>query len=150
MNKSVNRKLKGVISVVPTPIDANENIDENSINLLVKRLIKNNMSLFCLGSAGESMNLSFSNRVEAARLFAEANNGEMPLLVGCGGYSTKEIIDFIGQIKDASIDGVHLIPYDAKVSSNTVERLFLDIAEASEIPIWIYNNKVIYLIKCIY
>ena len=135
-----NRKLKGVISVVPTPLDHNENIDEDSVTLLVDRLIRNNMSLFCLGSAGESMNLSFKNRVQAARSFSQANNGRMPLLVGCGGYSTQEILSFIDQIKEEAIDGVHLIPYDSKISPNTVERLFLDVAESSQIPVWVYQN----------
>ncbi len=134
------KKIEGVISVVPTPLKEDETIDLDSLNLLVERLVKYEMPMFCLGSAGEAMNLSYSERVNAAISFSRANNGRVPLLVGCGGYGTRDVLNFINEIKSEKIDGVHLIPYDGKVSPNIAERLIRDVADNSPIPVWIYQN----------
>ena len=52
------KKIEGVISVVPTPLKEDETIDLDSLDLLVERLVQYNMPMFCLGSAGEAMNLT--------------------------------------------------------------------------------------------
>ena len=43
------KKIEGVISVVPNPLKEDETIDLDSLNLLVERLVKYEMQMFCLG-----------------------------------------------------------------------------------------------------
>ncbi len=136
----MKKNIEGILSVVPTPLTSEEKIDKKSIALLVNRLKEFKMAMFCLGSAGESMNLRLEERIKAAKYFSQENNGTLPLLVGCGGYGSKDILDFINHIKDEKIDGVHLIPYDGKIGPKIVEKLFLEVAEQSPIPVWIYQN----------
>lgn len=133
-------KINGIVSVVPTPLTDNESVDFKGIENIVEFLVEQNYSMFALGSAGEGMNLTFKDRVAVARKIAKVNNGRVPLLIGGGGFGVKDIVEFIGEIDDCKIDGIHVIPYDNKVSSSTVESFYMAIADRSSIPIWLYQN----------
>ena len=109
-------RIKGVMAVVPTPLIENEDADIESIERLIEFLASQGLSLFALGSAGEGMNLTFSTRVAVARKMAEVNDGRVPLLGGGGGFSVKASLEFIDAIADCKVDGVHIIPYDGKIS----------------------------------
>lgn len=134
------KRIKGVMAVVPTPLTQNEDADLAAIERLIDFLASHGLSLFALGSAGEGMNLTFKTRVAAARKMAEVNNGRVPLLMGGGGFSVKDCLEFIDAVADCNIDGIHIIPYDKKISGQAVELLYRGIADKSPLPIWLYQN----------
>jgi 4-hydroxy-tetrahydrodipicolinate synthase len=134
------KRLKGVVAVVPTPLNEDETPDLDGTERLIDRLASHGLPLFTLGSAGEGMNLTFATRVAATRKMAEVNDGRVPLLVGGGGFSVKASLEFIDAIADTKVDGVHVIPYDGKVGGDAVEGLYQDIADRSPLPIWLYQN----------
>lgn len=134
------KRITGVMAVVPTPLTENEDADIEGIERLIELLAGNGLSLFALGSAGEGMNLTFDTRVAVARKMAEVNDGRVPLLVGGGGFGVRETLEFIDAVSDCRIDGVHVIPYDKKVSGEAVESLYREIADRSGLPIWLYQN----------
>lgn len=134
------KRIKGVMAVVPTPLTEAEDADLAGTEKLINFLAGHGTSLFALGSAGEGMNLTFRTRVAFARKMAEVNDGRVPLLVGGGGFSVRESLEFIDAVADCRIDGIHVIPYDKKVSGAAVERLYLGIADRSPLPIWLYQN----------
>lgn len=133
-------RIKGVMAVVPTPLNIDETPDFDGIETLVNFLVDNNMGMFALGSAGEGMNIPFQDRVAIARKMAEVNDGRQPLLIGAGSFSVREALQFIEALGEAKVDGVHVIPYDKKISGNAVEALYTDIADRSHIPVWLYQN----------
>ena len=132
--------IVGPVAVSPTPLDPAQNVDVEGIERLVELLVENDLGIFALGSAGEGMNLTFEDRVVAARKMAEVNDGRVPLLIGAGSFSVKEALGFIDAVADCNIDGVHVIPYDSKVSGEAVETLYSEIADRSPIPIWLYQK----------
>lgn len=134
------KRIKGVMAVVPTPLTVEEDVDLAGMERLIDFLAGQGMSLFALGSAGEGMNLTFKTRVAAARKMAEVNNGCVPLLVGGGGFSVRECLEFVDAVADCRIDGIHIIPYDKKCSGVAVELLYRDIADRAALPIWLYQN----------
>lgn len=134
------RRIKGVMSVVPTPLTEDEDADIEGIDRLINFIVGHGLSLFALGSAGEGMNLTFATRVTVARKMAEVNDGRVPLLVGGGGFSVRDSLEFIDAVADCSIDGIHIIPYDKKISGEAVELLYRGIADKSPLPIWLYQN----------
>ena len=134
------RRIKGVMAVVPTPLTVTEDADVEGIERLINLLAGHGLPLFVLGSAGEGMNLTFSTRVDVARKVAEVNDGRVPLLVGGGTFSVRESVEFINAVADCKIDGVHVIPYDKKISGAAVESLYRGIADESPLPIWLYQN----------
>jgi 4-hydroxy-tetrahydrodipicolinate synthase len=132
--------IKGVMAVVPTPLNADESADLDGVEKLTEFLVGKGTSLFALGSAGEGMNLTEDVRVATARRMAEVNDGRMPLLVGAGAFSVKQALTFIDKIADSRIDGVHVIPYDGKISGEAVEAMYMAIADRSPLPLWLYQN----------
>lgn len=134
------KRLKGVVSVVPTPLNEDETPDLDGTERLIDSLAGKGLALFTLGSAGEGMNLTFESRVAVTRKMAEVNDGRVPLLGGGGGFSVKASLEFIDAIADCKVDGVHIIPYDGKISGEAVEGLYQNIADRSPLPIWLYQN----------
>ena len=128
------------MAVVPTPLKANEDADLEGIERLINFLAGHGLALFALGSAGEGMNLTFATRVVVARKMAEVNNGRVPLLVGGGSFSVRGSLEFIDAVADCCIDGIHIIPYDKKISGEAVQLLYRGIADQSPLPIWLYQN----------
>lgn len=134
------KRIIGVMAVVPTPLTTNEDADLDGIERLIDFLARHEVSLFALGSAGEGMNLTFATRVAAARKMAEVNDGRVPLLVGGGSFSVRDSLEFINAVADCRIDGIHVLPYDKKISGAAVESLYRGIADRSPLPIWLYQN----------
>lgn len=134
------KRIEGVMAVVPTPLTGEEDADLDGIERLIDFLAGHGLSLFALGSAGEGMNLTFKTRVAVARKMAEVNAGRVPLLMGGGGFSVRDVLEFIDAVADCPIDGIHVIPYDKKVSGAAVESLYRGIADRSPLPIWLYQN----------
>lgn len=132
--------LKGIISIVPTPLDETEEIDIVGTKKLANYLCKHGFPLFCLGSAGEGMNLSLASRLNFANNFALEINGQVPILMGAGGFGVKDCLDFIDRLNSEKITGVHVIPYDSKLSDSGLEKFYKSIADNSPIPIWLYQN----------
>lgn len=134
------KRIKGVVAVVPTPLTVNEDADLEGIERLINFLAAHGLALFALGSAGEGMNLTFATRVAVARKMAEVNNGRVPILVGGGSFCVRDSLEFIEAVADCRIDGIHVIPYDKKISGEAVELLYRGIADRSPLPIWLYQN----------
>lgn len=133
-------QIKGVMAVVPSPLNEDESSDIDSVERITDFLVGHNISMFALGSAGEGMNLTEDVRVATARRMAEVNDGRTPLLIGGGTFSVKAALNYIDQVADTKIDGIHVIPYDGKVSGQAVEELYVAIADRSPLPIWLYQN----------
>jgi len=132
--------IEGVMAVVPTPLNGDESADLSGVEKVADFLAKKSVSMFALGSAGEGMNLTEGVRVEVARRMADVNNGRAPLLIGGGTFSAKQALNFIDKVADAKITGIHIIPYDGKISGDAVESMYEFIAERSPLPIWLYQN----------
>ena len=96
--------------------------------------------MFCLGSAGEGMNLSFKTRLKFANYFLNEINNQQPVLMGAGGFGVKDCLDFINEIDSSKTYGIHVIPYDSKLSDKGLESFYLNLADKSPIPIWLYQN----------
>ncbi|MCG8509603.1 MAG: dihydrodipicolinate synthase family protein [Rhodospirillales bacterium] len=128
------------MAVVPTPLTADESADLDGAERVTDFLASRDVALFALGSAGEGMNLTEEVRVQTARRMAEVNDGRTLLLVGAGAFSVKQALTLIDKIADTKIDGVHVIPYDGKVSGEAVEAMYLAIADRSPLPLWLYQN----------
>jgi len=131
---------KGVVAVVPTPLNEDETPDMEGVESLINFLVDNNVGLFALGSAGEQMNLPFDTKVKVAKKMAEVNNGRVPILMGGGTFGIQEALDFCEEIKECKIDGIHIISYDVKLSGAAIEKFYFDLADRVPFPLWVYQN----------
>ena len=98
------------------------------------------------GSNGEAVHLSHAERQTVTRTtrtaLDDAGFVNMPIIVGCGGQSTRETIQFCHEAVISGGDYALILPpnyYKGLFTSDTVREFFVTVADASPIPILIYN-----------
>lgn len=70
----------------------------------------------------------------------EVNNGRVPILMGCGGNNTRAVVQELKSADWSGIDGVlSVCPYYNKPSQEGLYQHFKAIAEASPLPVVLYN-----------
>ncbi|GAA5967900.1 hypothetical protein JCM3765_001782 [Sporobolomyces pararoseus] len=105
------------------------------------------VGIVCLGSMGEAVQLTHEERnqvVEAARqaLDSDPNLSKIPLIVGTGASSTKETIQLSIEAAERGADFAMVITpgyFAGALHKEALKTFFVDVAEASPIPIILYN-----------
>ena len=134
--------IHGICPVMVTPMLADGTPDEASTARLVEHLIDNGAKgLWILGSASEEIHISRGDRIRLIKTVCDATAGRIPVLTGTALIGMAEILEFINEIADFGVAGVHTLYLDHKQSEshmiNAIERL----ADSSPVPIWLYNNR---------
>lgn len=133
--------ISGSIVALVTPMDAEGNLDWDSLTRLVDfHLQEGTNAIVAVGTTGESATLAFDEHVAVIRHVVKQVAGRIPVIAGTGANSTREAIELTAAAKEAGADACLLVtPYYNKP---TQEGLFLHhkaIAEAVDIPQILYN-----------
>jgi dihydrodipicolinate synthase/N-acetylneuraminate lyase len=133
--------LKGVIPVVPTPLNGDESIDFAGLNQLIKFYSQNGChGLLVLGSGGEFPYFSLQERFQIVRAACESNQDRLPLIAGCGFYSLGEALEFIKGIENLPLNGLLVaLPTYYKPEFEDVLKYYETISEASPWPVLYYH-----------
>jgi 4-hydroxy-2-oxoglutarate aldolase len=98
------------------------------------------------GSNGEAVHLSHDERMQINRATREAmdsvGRSDMPLIVGCGAQSTRETIQLCKEASESGGQFTLVLPpsyYNGLLTKELIIQHFRDVADASPIPIIIYN-----------
>lgn len=149
LRKKAHPLIPGVY--VPTPAffkdEVDEPVDLDSVAKHAIRLARAGVTGIAVqGSNGEAVHLLDYERNHITQVtraaLDEAGFKDMPLIVGCAAQSTRQTIELC---KEASLNGgdaALVLPpayYQGLFDKDTVFRFFTDVAEASPIPIIIYN-----------
>ncbi|KAH7027898.1 uncharacterized protein B0I36DRAFT_433068 [Microdochium trichocladiopsis] len=147
----VHRPLKQGV-YVPTVCffdDTTEDLDLDTIARHAVRLAQSGVrGLATQGSNGEAVHLSNEERRLVTSTTRKALNDagfpQMPIIVGCGAQSTREAITLCQEAWEAGGDYALVLPpsYYAGLFApgcETVVRFFTKVADASPIPLIIYN-----------
>lgn len=136
-----NNQIKGVVPIVMTPLFENGDIDHDSCKTLINYLVNNGVAgLFILGSASEGFLLDIDQRVEAVKVMSDANNGRVPILVGCAYMAPRMVFEFFKKIENEKIDGLHYIPEDLKLGEERLVFQLKSYADVAPFPIYFYHN----------
>ena len=137
----VNDKFIGMGVATITPFRDDKSIDFKSMEKLLNHLLTNNVDfLVALGTTGECVTLSKDERKAVINHTIEFNNGKVPLVVGMGGYNTQEVVDTIHGQDFKGIDAIlSVAPYYNKPSQEGLFQHFKAIANASPVPVIVYN-----------
>ncbi|EHY55607.1 hypothetical protein HRR86_007480 [Exophiala dermatitidis] len=138
---------RGVYAPVVCFFDEDENIDAGALEAHIARLATAGVAgLVVQGSNGEAPHLLHSERIEvtalARRVLDKHGRKDAAIIAGCGAQSTKETILLCREAKDAGADfALVLSPsyWTAAMGKPTIKAFFNDVAEASPIPILLYN-----------
>lgn len=135
------KKLQGVITALPTPFLNDGSIDKEVLKSFVDFQIEGGISaLLPVGTTGESPTLTPEEHAEVIRLVIEQTDKRVPVICGTGSNSTAEAIAMTKQAAEDGADySLQVTPYYNKPSQEGIYRHFTAIAEASPIPLILYN-----------
>lgn len=133
--------FKGLGIALVTPFTTDGEVDYKAIQRLVEYQIQNGADFLCiLATTGETLCLSAEEKINIKKLVIETNRGRLPILMGCGGNNTRAIVEELKTGDWAGIDGVlSVCPYYNKPSQEGLYQHFKAIAEASPLPVVLYN-----------
>ncbi|KAL4982273.1 hypothetical protein BDW68DRAFT_195489 [Aspergillus falconensis] len=98
--------------------------------------------LVILGTNAETFLLTREERKTLLTTARKAVGDTFPIMAGVSGHSTKQVLEFIADAKDAGADYVLCLPpgyFGKQTTMDVVTGFFDDIARESELPIVIYN-----------
>ncbi len=136
------RKITGSFVALITPFDRSGNVDIGAFRELLQFHETNGTSaVLIMGSTGEVSMLSQDEKrriiVETAKMKSE----KMPIFYGCTGNNTDVTIDNVKFARDNGADGAILAaPAYICAPEADIERYFLEIADATDLPLGLYNN----------
>ena len=94
-----------------------------------------------MGSTGETSMLSPEEKKKIIVETAKMKSAKMPIFFGCTGNNTETTIANVRFAKDNGGDGAILAaPAYICAPEADIERFFLDVADATDLPLGIYNN----------
>jgi 4-hydroxy-tetrahydrodipicolinate synthase len=130
-----------VLTAMVTPFDVQGEIDFEATKNLVDHLIANGSDgLVVAGTTGESPTLTNEEKIQLFKFVVKASNGRVPVIAGTGSNNTRASISLTQAAENAGVDGIMLVaPYYSKPSQEGLYLHFKAIAEATSLPVMIYN-----------
>lgn len=134
-------KFKGMGIALITPFRSDGSIDEQALVRLVEYQIRGGADFLCImGTTAETPTLTESERHWLRDTLVERVAGRVPLLMGCGGNCTAAVVEQLQSTDWTGIDGVlSVCPMYNKPSQEGLYQHFRTIAEASPVPVVLYN-----------
>ena len=137
----VHNIFKGLGIALITPFLEDGSVDYKSLIRLVEYQLDNGADFFCiLATTGETPTLTAEEKQKIKDLVVDLVGGRVPILVGCGGYNTAEIVQELKTRDFKGVDGIlSVCPYYNKPSQEGLYQHFKTIASATSLPVVLYN-----------
>ena len=137
----MHNKLKGMGVALVTPFKVDGAIDFDALERLVEFQIASATDyLVVLGTTAETPTLSEKERQEVMRAVVAMVKGRIPVVLGMGSNDTHRLIDTVHQYDLSGVDALlSVTPYYNKPSQEGLYRHYATLAEASPLPIVLYN-----------
>jgi 4-hydroxy-tetrahydrodipicolinate synthase len=135
------QSLIGTGVALVTPFKEDFSIDTEALIKIVNFSIDGGVEyLVVLGTTAENATLSAAEKELVITTVVEANQGRLPLVLGVGGNNTMEVISEL-KTRDLSsfVAILSVSPYYNKPTQEGIYQHFKAIAEASPLPIILYN-----------
>ncbi len=134
-------KFTGLGTALVTPFTKSGEMDEKAVRRLGRRQIDNGTHfLVPAGTTGENPTLDVRERLRMVEILVDEAKGQVPVLAGCGGYNTNEIVHLAKDMQKAGADGLlSVTPYYNKPTQDGIVQHFKAIADATPLPIVLYN-----------
>ncbi|MBQ9522938.1 MAG: 4-hydroxy-tetrahydrodipicolinate synthase [Paludibacteraceae bacterium] len=136
--------LRGLGTALITPFNVNGQIDFTALGRLIDLQIEGGIDyLVVLGTTGEAATLTPSERQQVIDFVIQKVERQIRLVLGLGGNNTAAVIDQLKALTEeqrAAFSAIlSVCPYYNKPSQEGLYRHFAAIAEASPLPIVLYN-----------
>jgi len=133
--------LRGTGVAVITPFTNDNEIDFEALGKLLDHLINNGINyIVTMGTTGETPVLDKEEKKKIIEFTYDHINGRVPVVVGIGGNSTKEVMDDLHYFPlEKAVAVLSASPYYNKPSQEGLFQHYRALAEASPKPIILYN-----------
>lgn len=134
--------LKGIIPPTTTPFDAREELDLGAFRAQLQFLEAAGVQGVCVGgSTGEGHTLETRELASLWTAAAAALGGRLPLVAGVIVDSTRQAVERCAIARDCGAMALQVTPphYLFRPDDDAMVQHFRDIAEASGLPVLIYN-----------
>jgi len=144
MAKVVN--WSGIYPAVTTQFNADSSLNLKATQQSIEHLLKTGVhGLIMLGTCGENCSLTAEEKRAVITAAKEVAGGKVPVLSGVSEFTTAAGAQYAKDAQKIGLDGLMVLPGMVYKSDTreTVEH-FRTIARASDLPVMIYNNPLVY------
>ena len=136
--------IQGVGTALVTPFTETGKVDEAALHRLLDRQLAAKVDfLVVLGTTGEAATMTAREQAFVRKTIVEHVAGRVPLVLGVGGNCTQEVVERLGllstELKRDYAAILSVCPYYNKPQQEGLYRHFAAIAEASAVPVILYN-----------
>ncbi len=133
--------FKGLGIALVTPFTSDGSVDYAALERLISYQIANGADFFCiLATTGETPTLTADEKRRIKEMVVRMAGDKMPILIGCGGNNTAEVVKELQTGDFSGVDGIlSVCPYYNKPSQEGLYQHFKTIAAATQLPVVLYN-----------
>lgn len=137
----MNLKMHGVYTALITPFDSRGQVCEKTLIDLLHHQEKGGVEgVVMLGTTSEEPTLEEYERDFILKITVRELKGKMPIIVGCGSYSTKKTIAACLKAQELGADAVLIVtPYYNRPTQEGIFLHYQAICEETKLPICLYN-----------
>src|SRR5580765_8546818 len=130
----------GSIPALVTPFSGGRVAEDTFAEFVEWQIAEGSNALVPCGTTGEVATLTADEHREVIAHTVRIANGRVPVIAGCGTYSTAHSIERARAAADVGADAILVVvPYYNKPSQAGLAAHFTAIADASPLPIVVYN-----------
>jgi len=136
-----NAMFQGCGTAMVTPFRSDLSLDEEGMRRLVRRQIEGGIHfLVPCGTTGENPTLTREEHLRVVEITLEETAGKTPVLAGCGGNNTQEVVELARDLEGLGADGLLVVtPYYNKPTPEGLYQHYRAVARATRLPIVVYN-----------
>lgn len=133
--------ITGSIVAIVTPMHEDGSLDFDSLRKLIDfHVDQGTDGIVIVGTTGESPTVNVDEHCELIRVAVSHAADRIPVIAGVGANSTAEAIELTRFARTAgAVAGLSVVPYYNKPGQEGLYQHFKAIAEAEDLPIWLYN-----------
>ena len=136
----IHDMIKGVGVALITPFN-NYEVDYPALERMVEHVITGGVDyIVALGSTAETATLSLAERQQVLDFIIDHTAGRVPIVAGMGTNDTHALVEQLRSFDLSRTVGIlSVVPYYNKPSQEGIYRHYMAVAEASPVPVIIYN-----------
>ncbi len=126
-----------------TPVNADFSIDRTSVASVMKTFTQNHISVFVLGTTGESTSVPEKQKTDLVKWAVLSKQNQSKVYAGISGNCLQESIDAANLYASMGVDAVvaHL-PFYYPMSGDNMLKYFETLANNITCPLILYNNPI--------
>ena len=139
----------GVFPAATTQFDAGLGVDLAATQAVQRALVRDGVhGLVVLGTVGENNSLSPDEKRAVLEAAVTAVGGRVPVLTGVSEFTTASAVAYARDAERIGVNGLMVLPAMVYVPTPAeLEQHFRAVAEATSLPIMLYNNPPAYRVS---